>query len=311
MAGPPDEWELTLIVRPLDEPGEPAVFGDRFQTIEIPPNTRQQLTMTQSFASGPGRYQVDVRLIGQSGRICQTRLEVEAKRRKSERAIQLALEPGQVTASWLAIFRGHDRIERSPGDGLRVKVLLNMDVARRRRQVNVELYQFVPLLSTLRALSRNPEIHQFAVTAFSVEEQKLLFRQDYRSEVDFRAIGETLDAIKPGMVSIDNLGKNKDRDFLGEVIRAELQTDDQPDFIVIAGNESLLYRKIPGRNFDDVKGRIAPLYFINTSRHPLRGALGAAIRSLGGKEVDVRSPTELDKAVRRIVGTIEQQSASR
>ena len=48
------------------------------------------------------------------------------------------------------------------------------------------------LVSILRTISRDPRIGKFSIVAFNMQEQKVIYRQDDASRIDFPALGNAL-----------------------------------------------------------------------------------------------------------------------
>ena len=54
------------------------------------------------------------------------------------------------------------------------------------------------LLSILRNIARDPRIAKFSIVAFNMQEQRVLYRQEEASQIDFPALGKALDIAEPG-----------------------------------------------------------------------------------------------------------------
>ena len=50
------------------------------------------------------------------------------------------------------------------------------------------------LLSILRSIAREPRIGKFSIVAFNMQEQRVLYRQEDASQIDFPALGKALES---------------------------------------------------------------------------------------------------------------------
>ena len=103
------------------------------------------------------------------------------------------------------------------------------------------------LVSILRSITREPRIGKFSMVAFNLQEQRVIFRQDDTSRIDFPALGEALDSLNLGTVDIRRLSqKHGETQFLADLIRREAGGDSQPDALVFAGPKAMLDQNVPG-----------------------------------------------------------------
>jgi hypothetical protein len=93
------------------------------------------------------------------------------------------------------------------------------------------------LVSILRNIAREPRIGKFSIVAFNMQEQRVVYRQDAVSQIDFPALGEALHSLDLGTINLKKLEqKHADTDFLADLMKREMKPDqDQPDAVIIAG----------------------------------------------------------------------------
>lgn len=311
LAGPARPIVFRLRVYPLDiEGAEPTVFERRANLGEIRNSTRGRLELESAFVTGPGRYQAVWEFRDAGGKFCSATWEVEAKRSKRYRDVTFSLAPGEVADSRSRIFR-RERVEKNAGDGrppLRIKALVNFDPYRRRRpQASVRLYEFVPRLAALRALSRHPRIGRVAMTAFSIQEQKVLVRHGLDDAFDYPALRRAMDKLSPALVDISQLGEDADKEFFSEMLLDELDSDEPIDAYVFLGPDGEVGRRTPRETTDALEPVVqAPILYLNSSPRPWRGLVGSAVKRLDGKEFRFRSPTDLAEAVEKAIARIDE-----
>ena len=90
------------------------------------------------------------------------------------------------------------------------------------------------LISILRNIGREPRIGKFSIIAYNMQSQKVIYRQEGASQIDFPAIGKALNSVNLGTVDLKRLSqKHGDSEFLSTLITKELKEDSQPADAVI------------------------------------------------------------------------------
>ena len=302
LVGPERPVIARLRVTPIEPAGaEPVELTTKGTLPRIPERTRGDVFIDGSFAVGPGRYRVEWLMVDSFDSGCSLEWEIEAKLSKRDSNVKLQLEAGEVADSRLALFRPErTRIDPSLGRPLRLKVLLNLDVWGRRR-ASVRLFEFFPRLAALRAISRHPRIDEVALTAFSVDEQRVYLRHGLQERFDFPGLRSAIDEISPAIVSIEQLGKDKSRDFLTELLLAELPSDEEVDAYVFLGPDPQFAGKADKDGLAAIGPLAAPALYLNFARAPWKGLIGSAAKAVGGKQIRYRDPRELAEALAELV----------
>ncbi len=308
LAGPENDWYVTLVVRPLSrEDKEPIRIDQQVRTADIPANLKGSIEFSGSFAMGEGSYDVSWHLRDRTGRYCDVSWDVNAKLSRGDRKVDLALGPGEIASSAIYLFRREPPSEEDPdGPNLRIKVLLNLDSGSRRR-VTRRPWQYGPMLSTLRLLARHPDTYQFSVVAYSFEDQSILHRQALANQIDFRALGRALKSLSPGTVEFGHLGKGKETDFFGRLLHDEVTNDGTLDALVFLGHDPFTGKRVSEEFVRSLDRGEYPAFYLNSSRHPWRGIVGEAVRTLGGKTYSIRKPAELSSALDKMLARIRQR----
>jgi hypothetical protein len=91
-------------------------------------------------------------------------------------------------------------------------------------------------MSILRTISRNPDIHNFSVTAFNLEGRWMLYRQSYTDRVDFPSLGDAIQKLDLGTIDVTELvSKNGDSVFLAKLLENERRAESLPDALIFVG----------------------------------------------------------------------------
>jgi hypothetical protein len=161
----------TTLIHPISiEGADPVRLEDTYVLgQEVPKGMSGELWWNNALALGEGLYKIDWRIEDEAGRSCELSWTLEAKLPRRRR-VDLTLKPGEVMGALVSLFRPEPAAEKS-GTALRVKVLMNLDTQSRRRAL-VNIWQYVPMISGLRVMSRHPALAEFAVVAFSLAEPR-------------------------------------------------------------------------------------------------------------------------------------------
>ncbi len=297
---------VSAVIEPLSAEGaEPIVIDDGFVIGKpIPEKAHGSLEYSGAFALGEGRYQVTWRLEDEAGRSCELSWKLEAKRPRQYRDGDLTVEPGEAAPARLYLFRPEPRVE-SRGPGLRVKLLMNLDIPTRRARV--PLWRYAPMISGLRVMSRHPALGEFSLVAFSLEQQQVLYRQGFSKQIGFPALGEAIRSLNPATVDVKTLRKGTDLQFLDNLLAKELSDVEQVDAIIFLGADNRFGKRVSPETLERIRTKRIPVFHFNSTLYVWRGAIGNAVRSLGGKEFKVHRPHELAKAVDQLVQEILAQ----
>ncbi len=305
LAGPANELLISVTVRPVSVEGREPVSLNREVQRRALPDRRGVLELSGSLALGEGKYDIQWQLRDRFGRFCSQSWTVEAKLSRKDRGVPLILRPGEVAPSVVFLFRQELSVRGGPADKkLRIKLLVSMDL-RRRRQVTIRLWQYSRLVAILRSLSRNPSLVEFSLAAFSLEEQQILYQQDYSDSINFPALGAGLRGLTPVTVAFEQLGKTKEQEFLAKLLAEEVGGDKEADAYVFVGSDIRLGKKIPKETLAPLTNPGAPVFYLNSTRYPWRGMLGNAVKTLKGTEYKILQPRQVSNAVEKMVGSIQ------
>ena len=303
LIGPQTVWRMQLVVEPISpESAEPVTIEQFIETGAVPQTVKGTVEMSGSFAVGEGSYRATWHLTERFGRYCSVAWNVEAKRGRRDRDVPLALEPGEIRPARSYLFRQEEPVDRSlAGGDLNLKVFLNLDTGSRRR-ATVRPWLIAPMVAVMRNLFRRPEFGEFALVAYSQEDQKVLYRSDYAEDFNFQAMGSAVRRLAPATVDFRDLARDSETNFIEKLLSDELRNDDRTDAIVFIGYEHREGKKIPKDRVMKLDPPRAPVFYFNFAWHPWNTTLGNAVKTWGGSQFRIRSPRELLQAVEKVVG---------
>jgi len=196
-------------------------------------------------------------------------------------------------------FKQEPPVERARNDGpLNVKVVINF-APQDSASSTLQPLDVNALLSILRNIARDPRITKFTIVAFNMQEQKVIYRQDEASQIDFPAIGKALQSLNLGTVDLRHLTqKHGDTEFLAGLITQELASDKgHPDAVIFAGPKVMLDDGIPPETLKQLSDVKEPVFYMNYNLNPQvnpwRDAIGNTVKYLKGVEYTISRPRDL------------------
>jgi len=226
------------------------------------------------------------------------------------------LGPEQVAASDIESFREDAPVERAQGEpALRVKVLVNFAPP----SANSALLQPLDrnaLLSILRTITRDPRVGQFSLVAFNLQEQRVIYRQEDASRIDYAALGRALDSLNLGTVDVKLLSQKRgEAQFLADLLQRETGGASSPDALVFAGPKVILDENVSGDDLKKVGPVNYPLFYMNYNLHPeivpWRDSIGTIVRFFRGTEYTITRPRDMWFAIGEMISRIVQSKNER
>ncbi len=309
---------LTIVFRVIPEdPGAgPSYFSQRIKVPPIEQDAGGDAYLQGSFDVGEGKYKVDWLMRDRTERVCSSYWDVEAALPAKDRDIELVIQPGAISASEFQPFKEEPPVARAQDTPpLNVKVLINFAPQKAYSAV-LQPIDTSALVSILRGLSREPHIGKFSVVAFNLQEQRVIFRQDDTSRIDYTGLGEALESLNLGTVDVKRLSqKHGETLFLTDLIQRETGGTEPPDALVFAGPKAMLEQNVPGDELKKVGTVGYPVFYMNYNLHPekvpWRDAIGNIVRFFRGTEYTITRPRDMWFAVGEMISRIVQLKGER
>ncbi len=306
-----DENQLTMIFRvtPEGRKERPFYFAQRVHVPSIADQAAGDAHLEGAFDLGEGKYHVDWLMRDRTERVCSSYWDLEAELAPKDRPLSLILAPGAVAQAEPEEFKAEPPVARSHEEPpLNVKVLVNF-APQHEHSIAFSGEEMSALVSILRSIDREPRIGRFSLIAFNLQEQRVLYSQEYAKEIDFPALGQALRTLKLGTVDLKRLeNKNGETDFLANLIQQVVGKDDHPDALVFAGPKALVDDSVPRDTLKGVGEVEYPVFYLNYNLHPQdvpwRDAIGRAVRFFRGYEFTITRPRDLGAAMEDMVARI-------
>jgi hypothetical protein len=310
LAGSENQLTMVFRVTPDGQPDNAVYFSQHTTVPALEEDASGPAYLQGGFEVGEGKYHVDWLMRDRLERVCSSNWEVNAVLPSRDRQMALDIGPAAVQPSDLEPFKQEPPVERDQNETpLNVKVVVNF-APQDSGSATLRPLDTNALLSILRSISREPRINKFSIVAFNIQEQRVIYRQEDASQIDFPALGKALQSLNLGTVDLKRLSqKHGDTEFLSDLITKELKDDKTPqDAIIFAGPKVMLDDGIPADTLKQLGEVKAPVFYMNYNLNPQttpwRDAIGNTVRFLKGGEYTISRPRDLFFSWAEIVGRI-------
>ena len=311
LAGDENVLNIVFRVSEQDHRDEPIYFTQHLRVPSIQEDAKGDASLQGAFDVGEGAYHIDWLMRDRTERVCSSSWDTEANLAPKDRPMSLALVPGAIRRADGEEFKDEPPVERaSVGPPLNVKVLVNF-APQNSLSPALQPLDTTALVSILRTIARDPRIAKFSIVAFNMQEQKVIYRQDGVSRIDFPALGSALTTLNLGTVDLKRLGdKHGDTDFLTGLVRKEMVPgpQDHPDALVFAGPKILLDANPPEEALKEAGDVDFPVFYMNYNLNPQampwKDAISHTVRFFRGYEYTISRPRDLWFAVSEMVSKI-------
>ena len=314
-----DGNQLTMIFRvtPEGRPDDAVFFSQRVSVPEIEADAKGDAYLQGSFLVGEGKYHIDWLMRDRGEQVCSSNWPVEASLAAKDKDMALDITAGAILPNDPEPFKEEPPVERAQTDApLNIKVMVNF-APQNSLSATMQPVDTNGLVSILRNVAREPRIGKFSVVAFNMQEQRVIYRQEGASQIDFPAIGEALRTVNLGTVDLRRLGqKHGETEFLTSLISREVKDDqDKPDAVIIAGPKVMLDDSVPQDSLKQIGDLNYPVFYMNYNLNPQavpwRDAIGNAVKYLKGAEFTITRPRDLFFAWSEIIGRIVKSKFGR
>jgi hypothetical protein len=314
------ENALTVVfsVAPDSHRDDPVYFTQHLRVPPIEEDAKGDAYLQGAFDIGEGSYHIDWLMRDRTERVCSSFWDSEAVLGSKDRPMSLAIAPEAIQRADGEEFKEEPPVQRTPPDPalhvdppLNIKVLVNF-APQNSLSAALQPLDTTALVSILRTISRDPRIGKFSIVAFNMQEQKVIYRQDGASRIDFPALGTALTTLNLGTIDLKRLSdKHGDTDFLTSLVRKEMTPapQDHPDALIFAGPKILLdsnpQEEALVKDASDIDFPVFYMnYNLNPQAVPWKDAISHTVHFFRGYEYTISRPRDLWFAVSEMVTKI-------
>jgi hypothetical protein len=285
--------------------GAPVYFGGRSRLPAVPAGYKQQWQVGGLYVLGEGRYHVSWKMVDERGRVCRKEWDVEARLRRSENAVRVALPPNTITDFSL---RGVATVPpKDDARPIRLTVFLHA-ASMNPRRMRLSPRDRGLLLGALSTLLQRVPVRSTRLVVFNLEQQKELYRRDGFEPEELDDVAQTIDALQLGLVDYGVL-KNRTGHLglLADLLRREAGESDPADVVLFLGPLASYSEKLPGGEWAPGP-ESATRFFYFEYRPPVQmqsvlpDTIQRTVAQLKGKVILIRTPGDLAKGIEQIEG---------
>ena len=310
LAGSENQLTMVFRVTPEAHPDDVVYFSQHIAVPAIEDNAGGPAYLQGVFNVGEGKYHVDWLMRDRTERVCSNNWDIEANLPSKDKQMALDIQSDAIHSFDTQPFKQEPPVERAQEEPpLNVKVMMNF-APQDSASATLQPLDTNALISILRNIAREPRIHKFSIVAFNMQEQRVIYRQEDASQIDFPALGEALKSLNLGTVDLKRLSqKHGDTEFLTNLITQEIKdSKDHPDAVIFAGPKVMLDDSIPQDTLKQLADVKTPVFYMNYNLNPQvnpwRDAIGNTVRYLKGFEFTITRPRDLFFAWSEIMGRI-------
>jgi len=297
-------------VSPQGHPDEPVYFTQHIRVPPIEEDAKGDAYLQGAFDVGVGDYHVDWLMRDRVERVCSSSWDAEASLAPRDKSINLDIPPGSIERSESEQFKEEPPVQRVSAESLSVKVLVNF-APQNSLSSALQPIDTSALVSILRTIARDPRIGKFSVVAFNMQEQKVVYRQDGGTRIDFPALGAAVKALNLGTVDLKRLSeKHGDTEFLADLVRKEVahSPENHPDALIFAGPKVMLDSNVSDDALKATGDVDFPVFYMNYNlspqQVPWKDAISHTVRFFRGTEYTITRPRDLWFVVSEMVSRI-------
>jgi len=310
LAGNGNQLTMVFRVTPEGHPDEPVYFSQHVAVPAIDADEKGPAFLQGVFDVGEGKYHVDWMMRDRAERVCSFHWDAEASLPGKDKQMALDIAATAVQPYDAEPFKQEPPVERKASDPpLNVKVMVNF-APQDAQSATLQPLDINALISILRNIAREPRIGRFSIIAYNMQEQRVIYRQEDASQIDFPALGQALSSLNLGTVDLKRLSqKHGDTEFLSNLITREVgETKGKPDAVIFAGPKVSLDDGIPPETLKQLGEVKFPVFYMNYNLNPQinpwRDAIGNTVKYLKGMEFTISRPRDLFFAWTDIIGRI-------
>jgi len=310
LAGGDNQLTMVFRVTPENKKDEVIYFSQHWNVPSIDADASGSANLNGTFDVGEGKYHVDWLMRDRAERVCSHSWDAEATLPAKDKQIALDIAPSAVQPVETEPFKQEPPVARAQQEGpLNVKVIVNF-APQDAMSATLQPIDTNALISILRSIAREPRITRYSIVAFNMQEQRVIYRQDGASQIDFPAMGKAIHSLNLGTVDLKRLSqKHGDSEFLTSFITREIAEEkESPDAVIIAGPKVMTDSGIAQDALKQIGDLKFPVFYmnynVNPQANPWRDSIGVAVKALKGSEFTISRPRDLFFAWTEIIGRI-------
>lgn len=273
----------------------PAIQPDSTARVAVTNLKKGELEISSAFAIGPGRYAVEVLLLA-GQRSCYKRWNVHTGKYSNE-VLPLALSPDTVAPLAPESWDG-----KLDANGVRLTVLLDA-APMNPFAARLHAWDRSMLLQTLASLLKDVPCQSVQIVAFSLDQQREVFRQGSIDSAGFGRLAKALQQFEPAVIPYQALQPGNWLKFLLRLVYEQTSAEDPADVVVFLGHTSHFDKKVLIELPEPARSRFFYFEFSELGAH-FPDAIERLTKELRGTVFLINSPNDFAAAVRKMLGQV-------
>ncbi len=264
---------IVSYVRVKPRGSAPVILGERFQLPTIPPKRgadfrwnrfHEQAEWSGVFTVGEGEYPVDLLVMDDRERFFRKSWREKAEAHGKERMVKVAMNPN-TAASASVLFWSDNPEAREKGP--RIDVLLDAAPVF-PKALSLRAWDRAFLLNSLSSLLRTLHPDSVGLTAFNLDQQREIFRDENFTRHSFRKLFRSLQDLELGTVSYRNLARTGWSELLTNLVSTEMKREDPPEAVIFLGPSARVLDKLPREMLSACESTSRPIFYFKFSALP-------------------------------------------
>jgi hypothetical protein len=265
--------QVVSYVRVKPRGGASVILGERFQLPAIPPKRgadfhwnrfHEQAEWSGVFTVGEGEYPVDLLVMDDRNRFFRKSWKARAEPHGKERMVKAAMTPNTAASASVMFWSDNPEVHEK---GPRIDVLLDA-APLFPKALSLRAWDRAFLLNSLSSLLRTLHPDSVRVTAFNLDQQREIFKEDNFTRHSFRKLFRSLQDLELGTVSYRNLGRSGWSELLTNLVSAEMKRKDAPEAIIFLGPSARILDKLPREMLSSCESTGRPIFYFKFSAIP-------------------------------------------
>jgi hypothetical protein len=266
---------------------------------------RNDIGISGGFALGEGTYRIELLLKDNQNRTYRRKWQLRVAARRSERGVALAMAPLTVQSieqvSWQTAFS-----ERQ--SNLRLTIFLDASPVN-PHQSSLRAWDRAFLLEIVSSVLRQTPHKIVHLVAFSLEQQRELFRSDDFDSAAFRDLSRVLKEVELSNISVKALKGRESPQFLVALADQELASG-RCDAIIFLGANARMDTEVSEGALTRETPTSPPMFYFEY--FPWVGSdfpdsIDWLVKSTGGKVFVIHSPAQFDDSIDKMLLRLKQE----
>lgn len=258
------------------------------------------------FWLGPGEYSAEILVKDDRSRTCRRKWRLRASQKRSERGVQLAVQPLTVEAinqrSW------DTTISWEKG---RLHLTILLDAAPiNPYQSRLRAWDRAFLLESLYSLLRQTPHNSVRLIAFNLEQQREISRIEQFDTAGFLSLSRALEDIETASISVRALKQRNSPQLVADLVNQELSEANPPDAVIFLGANSSIDANVGPGLLTAKKADSPPLFYFEYTSWPgtpFPDVIQRLTKAANGKSFLIHDPVQLDQAIQKMLAQLKQK----